>query len=98
MAFDKQSDRSNRKSNSRGGNRDYAATGRKKSCKFCTGQGIDIHYLNVRVLQQAVSERGKMVPRRVSGVCASHQRKLSTAVERARQLALLPAAGKHQDI
>jgi small subunit ribosomal protein S18 len=63
---------------------------RKKICKFCADKIDYIDYKDVRMLTGFVPERGKIVPRRISGVCAAHQRKLQTAIKRARQLALVP--------
>ncbi|MFB3854990.1 MAG: 30S ribosomal protein S18 [Vicinamibacterales bacterium] len=63
---------------------------RKKVCKFCADKIDYIDYKDVRMLTPFVPERGKILPRRISGVCAAHQRTLQTAIMRARQLALLP--------
>lgn len=63
---------------------------RKKVCKFCSDKIDYIDYKDVRMLTPFVPERGKILPRRISGVCAAHQRRLQTAIMRARQLALLP--------
>ena len=63
---------------------------RKKVCKFCADKIDYIDYKDVRMLTPFVPERGKILPRRISGVCAAHQRRLQTAIMRARQLALLP--------
>src|SRR5574341_2134221 len=63
---------------------------RRKVCKFCADKIDDINYKDVRLLQPFVPERGKILPRRISGTCAMHQRKLRTAIKRARQLALIP--------
>ncbi len=63
---------------------------RKKVCKFCSDKVDYIDYKDVRMLTPFVPERGKILPRRISGVCAAHQRTLKTAIMRARQLALLP--------
>lgn len=63
---------------------------RKKSCRMCTEQGLEMNYFNVRLLISFLTDRGKIIPRRVTGTCASHQRVLVTAVKRARQLALVP--------
>ena len=63
---------------------------RRKLCRFC-GDKIDyVDYKDVRLMMLAIPERGKIQPRRLSGTCAKHQRKLTTAVKRARQLALIP--------
>ncbi|MGD9903216.1 MAG: 30S ribosomal protein S18 [Vicinamibacterales bacterium] len=63
---------------------------RRKVCKFCAERIDDINYKDVRMLAGFVPERGKVLPRRISGTCALHQRKLRTAIMRARQIALLP--------
>ncbi|MBQ9360061.1 MAG: 30S ribosomal protein S18 [Lachnospiraceae bacterium] len=62
---------------------------RKKVCMFC-GKDGDIDYKDVVRLKKFISERGKILPRRVTGTCAKHQRELTTAIKRARHLALLP--------
>jgi small subunit ribosomal protein S18 len=66
---------------------------RRKVCKFCADKIDYIDYKDVRMLTPFVPERGKILPRRISGVCAEHQRKLQTAIKRARQLALLAYVG-----
>jgi small subunit ribosomal protein S18 len=63
---------------------------RRKICKFCAEKIDYIDYKDVRLLTPFVPDRGKILPRRISGVCAAHQRKLQTAIKRARQLALVP--------
>src|SRR5215831_11738021 len=67
---------------------------RKKVCKFCVEKIDDINYKEVRLLQQFVAERGKIVPRRLTGVCTPHQRRLTAAIKRARNIALLPFAAR----
>jgi small subunit ribosomal protein S18 len=67
---------------------------RKKVCKFCTEKIDAIPYREVRLLQQFVAERGKIVPRRLTGVCTTHQRKLTRAIKQARNIALLPFAAR----
>ena len=67
---------------------------RKKVCKFCTEKIEAINYKDVRLLAQFVAESGKIVPRRLSGVCTPHQRRLSSAIKQARNIALLPFAGR----
>src|SRR5437660_10996009 len=66
---------------------------RKKVCKFCVEKIDSINYKDVRLLAQFVAESGKIVPRRLSGVCTPHQRRLSLAINQARNIALLPLAG-----
>ena len=63
---------------------------RPKECKFCADKVDYIDYKDAKMLLPFVPERAKILPRRISGVCAMHQRKLQTAIMRARQLALLP--------
>ena len=65
-------------------------TGRKKVCQFCAERVEVIDYKDVARLRKFVSERAKILPRRVTGTCAKHQRALTTAIKRARQVALLP--------
>ena len=63
---------------------------RRKVCKFCADKIDDINYKDVKLIGPFVPERGKILPRRISGTCAMHQRKLQVAIKRARQIALLP--------
>ena len=63
---------------------------RRKVCRFCQRNLRDIDYKNVDILKRYILERGKISPRRMTGTCAFHQRKLSTAIKRARLLAMLP--------
>jgi len=63
---------------------------RRKVCKFCSDKIDDINYKDIKLLMPFVPERAKVLPRRISGTCALHQRKLRTAIMRARQLALIP--------
>ena len=63
---------------------------RKKVCSFCVDKIEVIDYKDVAKLKRYLSERGKIVPRRVTGTCAHHQRQLTVAIKRARHLALLP--------
>src|SRR6266849_803785 len=69
---------------------------RKKVCKFCTEKIEAINYKDVRLLAQFVAESGKITPRRLTGVCMPHQRRLSRAIKQARNIALLPFAGRAQ--
>lgn len=85
----------------RGGGRPGGAGGRgkffrrKKVCKFCTEKIDAIPYRDVKLLQQFVAERGKIVPRRLTGVCTTHQRRLTRSIKQARNIALLPFATRH---
>lgn len=72
------------------GNRGGARKPRKKVCAFCVDKAEFIDYKDVAKLRRFVSERSKIVPRRVTGTCARHQRELTTAIKRARYIALLP--------
>jgi small subunit ribosomal protein S18 len=63
---------------------------KRKPCTFCVDRVIDIGYREVNRLKKYVSERGKIVPRRISGNCAKHQRMLTVAIKRARIIAFLP--------
>ncbi len=63
---------------------------RRRVCKFCVEKIDYINYKDVKLLAPFIPERGKIQPRRISGVCATHQRALQTAIKRARQLALVP--------
>lgn len=63
---------------------------RKKVCQFCADKAETIDYKDVEKLRKYVTERGKILPRRITGTCAEHQRAVTTAVKRARTVALLP--------
>jgi small subunit ribosomal protein S18 len=76
------------KSEGKGGMRMRRA--RKKVCSFCVDKATDIDYKEVVKIRKYVSERGKILPRRISGNCAKHQRQLTVAIKRARHIALLP--------
>lgn len=68
--------------------------GRRKICKFCAEKVGLIDYKDFRRLRNFVSDRGKIVPRRISGSCARHQRQLTHAIKRARTMALLPSVAE----
>src|SRR5262252_6350130 len=68
------------------------SVGRRKMCKFCADEAIKIDYKDASLLKYFITDRGKLVPRRLSGNCAKHQREISTAVNRARMIALMPFA------
>lgn len=76
--------------NDKGGNRGGARKARKKVCAFCASKMHDIDYKDASVFRRYLSERSKIVPRRVTGTCARHQRQLTIAVKRARHLAIIP--------
>lgn len=67
-----------------------AKRAKKKVCVFCVDKVENIDYKDTAKLRRYITERGKIVPRRISGTCAKHQRQLTTAIKRARQIALLP--------
>ena len=77
MAYERNNGRPNRK-------------GRRKVCTFCVDKVDYIDYKDVNKLRKFTSERSKILPRRVTGTCAKHQRELTTAIKRARQIAILP--------
>ncbi len=79
------------KDRERGGNRRFVRV--KKSCRFCSDKVDYIDYKDVKLLNSYIPERGKILPRRISGVCSPHQRMLATAVKRARNAAFIPFAG-----
>lgn len=63
---------------------------RRKVCSFCVDKADSIDYKDIATLKKYISERGKILPRRVTGTCAKHQRQLTEAIKRARHIALLP--------
>ncbi len=65
---------------------------RKRVCRYCNTKGIVIDYKDGKALRPYITEKGKIMPRRITGTCAKHQRALSTAIKRARNLAILPFA------
>ena len=67
---------------------------RKKVCRFCVDKVDDINYKDSKLLSGFISERGKITPRRISGVCTPHQKRLSEAIKQARNIALLPFASR----
>lgn len=67
---------------------------RKKKCKFCTNTVVGIDYKEISRLSKYVTERGKIIPRKITGNCAKHQRQLTIAIKRARCMALLPFTGE----
>ena len=64
--------------------------GRRKVCRFCADSTLAIDYKDPQTLRYFITERGKIVPRRISGNCARHQRKVAKAIKRARKIALMP--------
>lgn len=66
---------------------------RRKVCRFCADKELIIDYKDVKALRNFLTERGKIIPRRIYGNCAKHQRELTEAIKRARHIALLPYTG-----
>ena len=78
-----------------GGARKRRPFQRRKVCRFCAEKNLAIDYKEPRPLRFFITERGKIVPRRISGNCAAHQREITEAIKRARNIALLPIAANH---
>ena len=91
----------NRTGQSSGGGRQGGSQGgkrkkvfhRRKVCRFCADTSLVINYKDPKSLRYFITERGKIIPRRISGSCAKHQRQLTHAIKRARTIALLPYVG-----
>ncbi len=64
--------------------------GRRKVCRFCAEPNLVIDYKDPQLLKYFITERGKIIPRRISGTCAKHQRKVALAIKRSRMIALMP--------
>lgn len=71
-------------------NRRHAGMRKRKVCQFCADKDKEIDYKDVETLKKYVTDRGKILPRRVTGTCAMHQREITRAVNRARMIALMP--------
>ena len=67
---------------------------RRKICRFCVDKELEINYKIPKMLRQFITERGKIIPRRITGTCAKHQRQLTIAIKQSRQIALLPFVGR----
>ena len=78
-----------------GGPRKKRPFQRRKVCRFCAEKDLTIDYKDPRTLRYFITERGKIVPRRISGNCSAHQREITEAIKRARNIALLPVAAGH---
>ena len=87
MPFDKAADNANT------GNRPVKPRKRRKVCQFCVDKMTHVDYKDTARLRKYLSERGKILPRRTTGTCAMHQRQVTEAIKRARQIALLPYVG-----
>lgn len=88
MSRDNSRDHDREKSDKKGGMKMRRA--KKKICSFCMDKSEFIDYKDINKLRKYVTERGKILPRRISGNCAKHQRKLTICIKRARNIALLP--------
>ena len=75
------------------GNRKKRIFHRRKVCRFCADTSLEINYKDPRNLKYFITERGKIIPRRISGTCAKHQRSMTVAIKRARTIAFLPYVG-----
>lgn len=85
-------DRGGREEGGRGGR----GFGRRKVCRFCAEKTLKVDFKDANTLKYYVTERGKIIPRRISGNCAKHQRQVATAIKRARMVAMLPYTVLHQ--
>jgi len=85
-------DRGGRDEGGRGGR----GFGRRKVCRFCAEKTLKVDFKDANTLKYYVTERGKIIPRRISGNCAKHQRQVAVAIKRARMVALLPYTVLHQ--
>jgi small subunit ribosomal protein S18 len=85
-------DRNDARSEEERTSRSFRSFRRRKMCRFCGEKEAEIDYRDPGTLKYYISERGKIVPRRISGTCAKHQRRLAVAIKRARALALIPYA------
>jgi small subunit ribosomal protein S18 len=75
-----------------GDNGKKKSMGRRRACKFCHDEKLKIDYKDASLLKYFITDRGKLVPRRLSGNCAKHQREIAVSVNRARMIALMPFA------
>ncbi len=71
---------------------------RKKICKFCETLELEIDYKNYKMLRRFITEQGKIIPRRITGTCTKHQRLLTAAIKRARNIALLPYSNNLKEL
>lgn len=90
MSDAKKRDRDNREMNDKKGGKQFKRRTRRKVCQFCVDKVEHIDYKDIGKLRKFLSEKGKILPRRISGNCAKHQRQMTTAIKRARHIALLP--------
>ena len=92
MADKKQNNRRNNRNNDEDFNPKFRKV-RKKVCALCANKDLVLDYKNADQLKKFVNEKGKILPRRATGACAKHQRELTTAIKRARFMALIPYVG-----
>jgi len=85
--MDNRRERSSGDSRHEGGKRPYM---KKKVCRFCKDPEMTIDYKDAKAIRPYLTERGRIVPRRISGTCAKHQRVVATAIKRARNIAIIP--------
>ena len=83
-------DRRGGRGDDRGEDGPWKRRGRRRVCRYCSDKALTIDYKDPGALKYFITERGKVVPRRISGACAKHQRELTMAIKRARIIALLP--------
>ena len=84
---DRDRDRDGERGGEEGGRRGF---GRRKVCRFCADKNLKVDYKDQNQMKYFLTERGKIIPRRISGNCAKHQREVATAIKRGRMLAILP--------
>lgn len=84
------SDKYEKKERGRGGRGKFAGLGRKRPCRFCTDKRLRLDYKDAKQVSLFINERGKIMARKYTGACAKHQRDITTAVKRARLLAIVP--------
>ncbi len=76
----------------KGGDEKRGGPARRKVCRFCADKNVAIDYKDPQTLKYFITDRGKIIPRRISGNCAKHQRKVAVAIKRSRMIALMPFA------
>ncbi len=74
----------------KGGDDKRSGPARRKVCRFCADKNVAIDYKDPQTLKYFITDRGKVIPRRISGNCAKHQRKVAVAIKRSRMIALMP--------
>ena len=69
---------------------------RRRFCRFCADENLEINYKDIKTLKHFITERGKIIPKRITGTCAKHQRKIAREIKKARVIAILPYVGNIQ--